>query len=137
MFENIVPGLVGEWLSLVVPENTARHLGSGGVSVFATPEMIRLMEGAAVRAVDSLLPEGYRTVGVVVNVRHLAATPLGMAVRARAELLAVEGRKLTFKVEAHDDLERIGEGTHQRMIIDVARFKERTEAKSARHKGGD
>ncbi len=97
--------------------------------MLATPEMIRLMEKAAVAAVDHLLPDGYRTVGVEVNVRHLAATPVGMRVRAQAELTAVEGRKLTFRVEAFDEVERIGEGEHKRAIIDVERFRERVEAK--------
>jgi fluoroacetyl-CoA thioesterase len=132
MFEQILPGLVGERETTVEVENTARHLGSGDVSVLATPEMIRLMERAAVRAVDHLLPDGYRTVGIHVDVRHLAATPLGMTVRAKAELMQVEGRKLTFGVEAIDDVEKVGEGIHQRMIVDLAKFREHVESKSAR-----
>ena len=127
--EEIVPGLVGETEMVVREENTARHLGSGNVAVLATPEMIRLMERAAVAAVDHLLPDGYRTVGVEVDVRHLAATPVGMRVRVQAELVAVEGRKLTFHVEAFDEVEKIGEGAHWRVIIDLERFKERVEAK--------
>ena len=87
------------------------------------------MERAAVAAVDHLLPDGHRTVGVEVNVRHLAATPVGMRVRAQAELTAVEDRRLTFRVEADDEVEKIGEGEHRRVIIDVERFKERVEAK--------
>jgi len=131
MSERIVPGLSGECGIEVREEQTARHLGSGSVSVLATPEMIRLMEGAAVQAVDSLLPEGYHTVGIHVDVRHLAATPLGMKVRIRAELLEVDGRKLTFRVEAFDEVEKVGEGIHQRMIVDLNRFRERLEAKRA------
>ena len=127
--EEIVPGLVGEIEMVVCEENTARHLGSGNVAVLATPEMIRLMEKAAVAAVDHLLPDGYRTVGVAVDVRHLAATPVGMRVRAQAELIAIEGRKLTFRVEADDEVERVGEGEHKRAIIDLERFKERVRAK--------
>jgi fluoroacetyl-CoA thioesterase len=127
--EEIVPGLVGQSEMVVREENTARHLGSGNVSVLATPEMVRLMEKAAVAAVDHLLPDGYRTVGVEVHVRHLAATPVGMRVRVRAELVAIEGRKLTFRVEAFDEVERIGEGEHRRVIIELERFKERFEAK--------
>lgn len=122
MFENIVPGLVGEAELVVGPENTARHLGSGNVAVLATPEMVRLMERASVAAVDPLLPEGYRSVGVALEVKHIAPTPVGMAVRAQAELLAVDGRKLTFRVEAWDAVEKIGEGTHQRAIVELARF---------------
>jgi fluoroacetyl-CoA thioesterase len=131
MSERIVPGLSGECGIEVREEQTARHLGSGSVSVLATPEMIRLMEGAAVQAVDSLLPEGYHTVGIHVDVRHLAATPLGMKVRIRVELLEVDGRKLTFRVEAFDEVEKVGEGIHQRMIVDLNRFRERLEAKRA------
>ncbi len=127
--EEIVPGLVGQTELLVREENTARHLGSGNVDVLATPEMIRLMEKAAVAAVDHLLPNGYRTVGVGMDVRHLAATPVGMSVRAQAELTAVEGRRLTFRVEADDEVERIGEGEHERVIVDPGRFEERVEAK--------
>ncbi len=127
--KEIVPGLIGENEMVVREENTAQHLGSGNVAVLATPVMIRLMERAAVAAVDHLLPPGQRTVGVEVDVRHLAATPLGMTVRAQAKLLSVEGRKLAFRVEAFDEVERIGEGEHGRMIIDVERFRERVEAK--------
>ena len=129
MFERVVPGLVGEVETRVDADKTARHLGSGNVAVFATPEMIRLMERAAVQAVDHLLPDGYRTVGVHVDVRHLAPTPVGMTVHARAELIEIEGRHLTFRVQATDDAETVGEGLHRRVIIDLARFKERTAAK--------
>jgi fluoroacetyl-CoA thioesterase len=127
--EEIVPGLVGQTELRVGEENTARHLGSGNVAVLATPEMVRLMEKAAVAAVDHLLPDGYCTVGVEVDVCHLAATPVGMMVRAQAELVAVEGRKLTFRVGAFDEVEKIGEGEHKRVIIDLERFRERVEAK--------
>ena len=127
--EKIVPGLAGQLEMVVHEENTAQHLGSGNVAVLATPEMVRLMERAAVAAVDHLLPDGHRTVGAAVNVRHLAATPVGMRVRAQAELTAVEGRRLTFRVEAFDEVERIGEGEHRRAVIDLERFKERVEAK--------
>jgi len=127
--EQITPGLIGQSELVVREENTARHLGSGNVAVLATPEMIRLMERAAVAAVDHLLPEGQRSVGVAVNVRHLAATPVDMKVRAQAELVAVDGRKLTFRVEAFDEAERVGEGEHRRVIIDLERFEKRVEAK--------
>jgi predicted thioesterase len=91
--------------------------------------MIRLMEKASVAAVDHLLPEGYKTVGILVNVRHLAATPMGMKVRVRAELAEVDGRRLVFHVEAHDEVERVGEGEHHRMIIDAEKFGERVSRK--------
>lgn len=126
----ITVGTFGELEATVTKELTARHLGSGGVDVFSTPSMIALMEGAAVRAIDPLLPEGSASVGSVVNVRHLAATPLGHRVKARAEVTAVEGRQVTFKVEAHDEKELVGEGTHVRFVIDVARFLKRIEAKA-------
>jgi fluoroacetyl-CoA thioesterase len=127
--ESIQPGLTGK-LSITVSETqTARHLGSGGIRVFATPAMIALMEGAAVAAIDHLLPEGQASVGVMVNVRHLAATPLGHQVRARAEVTGVEGRQVSFKVEAWDEQELIGEGTYTRFVIDLARYMQRLEAK--------
>ena len=132
MFPQIQAGLIGEREIRVEAAQTACHLGSGNVSVLATPEMIRWMEGAAVSAVDPLLPEGYSTVGIQVQVDHLAATPPGMRVRVRAELLEVDGRKLTFRVQAFDEAEQVGEGTHQRMIVDLARFKQRVEAKLTR-----
>ena len=127
--DRLVPGLIGDSQTVVTEDNTAKHLGSGNVEVFATPEMVRLMEIAGVAAVDHLLPEGQRTVGVALDVKHLAATPLGMTVTARAELVAVEGRRLTFRVEAFDDVELVGEGTHQRYIVDVAQFQGRIEKK--------
>ncbi len=127
--EKLVPGLIGEFQTVVTEANTAKHLGSGNVAVLATPEMVRLMERASVAAVDHLLPEGQRTVGAHLEVKLLAASPLGMMVTARAELVAVEGRHLTFRVEAFDEVEKVGEGTHERYIIDLARFRQRVEEK--------
>jgi fluoroacetyl-CoA thioesterase len=127
--EGVVPGLASECQLLVKAENTAVHLGSGDVSALATPEMIRLMEKASVAAIDPLLPKGYKTVGILVNVRHLAATPMGMKVRVRAELVEVDGRRLVFRVEAHDEVEKVGEGEHHRMIIDAKRFGEKVKKK--------
>jgi fluoroacetyl-CoA thioesterase len=127
-------GLTGEATTEVVPELTARHLGSGTVSVFATPEMVRLMERAAVNALKPHLAPGQQSVGTMVNVRHLAATPVGATVTARAELTAVDGRRVTFNVTAHDGTDLIGEGTHERALIDLARFeakvKDKAEAKT-------
>jgi len=126
------PGLVGE-TSLVVNEcHTARHLGSGGVNALATPIMAALMEEASRNAVEPLLESGHLTVGVELHIKHLAPTPLGMRVTARAELLAVDGRKLTFRVEAHDEREQVGEGTHVRAIIALDRFLARVQAKASR-----
>jgi predicted thioesterase len=122
-------GLVGEAQTEVTESLSATHLGSGAVSVYATPAMIALMEMAAVNAIEALLETGQSSVGTLVNIRHLAATPLHRTVRARAEVTAVEGRSVTFKVVAWDDTEQIGEGTHTRFIIDVARFQARLAAK--------
>lgn len=125
MRNEISIGLVGETTQVVTPTDTASRWGSGMVAGFATPALIALMENAAFAATKDILPEGQTTVGVEVNVKHLAATPVGMNVRARAELTRVEGRKLFFNVEAWDDVEKIGEGTHTRFIVDVARFNQR------------
>lgn len=130
-YPKIQPGLVGEVEAIVNTEDTALHLGSGSVAVLATPQMIRLMETAAVQAVDPHLPSGYATVGVRVEVAHLAATPVGMRVKATARLTAVEDRQLTFEVTASDERELIGKGSHRRMIIEVARFQQRAASKLA------
>ncbi|MER3450006.1 MAG: thioesterase, partial [Chloroflexota bacterium] len=95
----------------------------------STPAMIGLMDGAANRAVEHLLPEGWLTVGYLVNVRHLAAAPLGSVVRARAELTEVDGRRLVFKVEAWQGDKKVGEGTHERRVVELKRFLERAAAK--------
>lgn len=124
-------GLIGETTEVVTTENTASRWGSGLVVGYSTPAMIALMENAAFAAVKDLLAEGQTTVGVEVNIKHLAATPVGMNVRARAELTRVEGRKLFFNVEAWDEVEKIGEGTHARFVADVARFDKRMSEKRA------
>ena len=129
---NITIGLIGEATALVSAENTAARWGSGMVAGFSTPAMIGLMENAAFAATKDLLPPTQTTVGVEVNIKHLAATPVGMTVRAHAELAHVDGRKLLFKVEAWDDVEKIGEGTHARFVVDVARFNKRMGEKRGR-----
>ena len=115
-------GMKGEATTTVVHENTAASVGAGGVEVFGTPMMIALMENASWQAVLSGLDEGYVTVGTLVDVRHLAATPLGQKVRAEAELLEINGRRLVFKVEAYDERNKIGEGKHERAIVHLERF---------------
>ncbi len=130
MNDQLSVGLTGEAIAQVTPEVTARHLGSGTMSVFATPEMVRLMERAAVNALKPYLAPGQQSVGTLVNVRHLAATPLGATVTARAELLAIEGRRLTFRVSAYDGTDTIGEGMHERALIDLARFEAKVAAKA-------
>lgn len=127
---DIKPGLTNQMEIVVEEKHTARHLGSGGVAVLATPIMIALMENASRGVVEPLLPQGQLTVGSRVDVRHLAPTPVGMKVTVRSELLAVEGRKLTFSVEAHDEREKVGEGTHERFIIDLEKFGQRVAGKS-------
>lgn len=122
---SLQPGLKGEASTTVVYENTAAAVGAGGVEVFATPMMIALMENAAWRAVADFLEEGYVSVGTRVDVRHLAATPIGQRVRATAELVEVDGRRLVFRVEAYDEEKKIGEGTHERFIVHLQRFLER------------
>lgn len=115
-------GMESEATTIVTPENTAAHVGAGGVEVFATPMMIALMENAAWQAVAEGLDEGDVTVGTVVNVRHLGATPLGQRVRATAKLIEIDRRRLVFAVEAFDEQKKIGEGQHERFIVNLARF---------------
>lgn len=119
------PGLVGEASVTVTDALTASSHGSGLVPAYATPAMIALMENASVAAIQPYLDAGQTSVGIEVNVKHLAATPVGMNIRARSEVTAVEGRRVSFQVQAWDDKEKIGEGTHVRAIVDNARFKER------------
>ncbi len=127
--EEIKPGLVGESTQMVTEEVTAASFGSGLVPAFATPAMVALMENASVNAIQKHLAAGQTSVGIEVSVKHLAATPVGMHVRARAQVLSVDGRRVSFAVQAWDDREKIGEGTHQRMIVDEARFNERIKQK--------
>ena len=122
-------GLKNMQEELVTEKNTAMAYGSGGVAVYATPAMIGLMEKASLSAVDPLLPEGMATVGSELNVRHLAATPVGMKVKAQAELLEIEGKRLVFSVEAYDEKEMIGKGTHERYLINLEKFLAKCEAK--------
>ncbi len=126
---NLKEGMVGQVETIVSEKNTAMAFASGGVEVFATPMMIGMMEKASLSAVDSFLPEGYATVGTQVNVSHISATPLGMKVWAKAELIKFKGKALTFKVEAFDEVEKIGEGTHDRFIISLEKFIEKTNGK--------
>ena len=118
----LTPGMKGEATTTVVHENTAASVGAGGVEVFGTPMMIALMENAAWKAVADALEPGYVTVGTVVNVRHIGATPLGQQVRAVAELIEINGRRLLFNVEAYDERQKIGEGQHERAIVHLDRF---------------
>src|SRR5229473_5662887 len=118
---NIAPCQQGTATLLVGEAQTAPEIGSGRVHVLATPVMINLMEAAALEAVEHLLPQGHQSLGIHLDVRHFAATPIGMRVRATAELVGIDGRTLTFRVEARDDKEPIGGGSHERVVVNVAR----------------
>jgi fluoroacetyl-CoA thioesterase len=122
-------GLTGSAELLVGVEHTAPSIGSGRVPVLATPVMINLIEAAALAAAEHLLPDGHQSLGIHLDVRHFAATPIGMRVRATAELIAVDGRTLSFRVEAHDEREQIGGGSHERVVVNVARFDQRVRKK--------
>ena len=126
---SIRPGLRGEASLVVADEHTAPRIGSGVVHVLATPVMINLFEAAALAAVERLLPPGYQSLGTVLNIRHIAATPVGMRVTASAVLERIDKRTLFFRVEAKDERELIGDGAHERMVVNVARFDERVQRK--------
>jgi predicted thioesterase len=125
----IRPGLTGTVELVVGPEHTAPFVGSGRIAVLATPVMINLIEAAALKAAEHLLPAGYQSLGIHLDVRHFAATPVGLRVIAVAEVESVEGRTLTCRVNARDEREPIGGGTHQRVVVSVARFDERVQRK--------
>jgi len=123
------PGLSGTAEIVVGTRDTAPHVGSGKIGVLATPIMVNLMEAAALQAVERFMPPGYQTVGTHLDVRHFAATPVGLRVIARAELVEVEGRTLKFRINAEDERESIGEGIHERLVINVERFDQRMQKK--------
>ena len=125
----VTVGLKGTAQLLVGPEHTASFVGSGRIAVLATPVMINLIEAAALNAVEHLLPAGHQSLGIHLDVSHVAATPVGLKVIATAEVVRVEGRTITFRVEARDEAEAIGGGSHQRVVVSVARFDERAQRK--------
>ena len=125
----ITAGQTGTAQLTVGPEHTAPFVGSGRIAVLATPVMINLIETAALNAVEHLLPAGHQSLGIQIDVSHVAATPVGLRVTAAAEVLRVEGRTITFRVDARDEVEAIGGGTHQRVVVSVARFDERAQRK--------
>ena len=125
----ITVGLKGEVSALVEREDTAAEVGSGSLLVYATPCMVALMEGAACEALAACLPEEKTTVGIELNIAHLSATPVGLEVRAEAEVTAVDGSIITFTVTAYDETGKIGEGTHKRAIVSSQRFLDKTYAK--------
>src|SRR5271168_4452024 len=125
----IAAGLTGTAQLLVGPEHTAPFVGSGRIAVLATPVMINVIEAAALAAIEHLLPQGHQSLGIHLDVSHTAATPVGVRVTATAEVVRLEGRTVTFRVEARDEFEPIGGGTHQRVVVSVARFDERVQRK--------
>ena len=124
------PGATGSARTLVTPDKLAPHVGSGIAPVFASPMMIALMEAACVDAIEKFLPEAHQSLGTHLDVNHTAPTPQGCTVTATATLESVTGRKLVFRVEAHDGIEKIGHGTHTRVVVDNPRFLARVAAKS-------
>ena len=128
---SLAPGLRGESRVLVTPEMTALRVGSGTVPVYATPMLIALMEAAAVACVEKHLTPGHASLGTHLDASHIAATPVGLSVTAAAELVAVEGRKLTLQIEARDDVEIVGRAVHTRIIVDVGRFTQKLAQKMA------
>jgi len=122
-------GLAGAAEMIVGDEHTAPRVGSGRVRVLATPVMINLMEAAALDAVERLLPENHQSLGTHLDVGHYAATPVGMRLRASAVVTKIEGRTIEFRVEAFDEKERVGDGTHSRVVVNVERFDQRVQRK--------
>ena len=125
-------GLVGHAELFVATEHTAPHVGSGAVPVLATPVLVNLLEAAALDAAERFVADGQQTVGIRLDIRHFAATPVGMNVRAQAEVINVDGRRIAFHVWAEDDVELIADGTHERVIITLEKFDARMRAKSER-----
>ena len=125
----ITVGMRGEVSTLVEREDTAYEVGSGSLLVYATPCMVALMEGAACEAIAEALPEGKTSVGTELNIKHLSATPVGLEVRAEAEVVEVDGNNITFQVTAYDEAGKIGEGTHKRAVISTQRFLEKVYSK--------
>ncbi|HYD55769.1 MAG TPA: thioesterase family protein [Burkholderiales bacterium] len=126
---DLKPGLTGTAELVVADEHTAPRVGSGMVHVLATPVMINVIEAAALEAIERLLPAGYQSLGTVLNVRHIAATPVGMKVVARAQVTRVDGRTVFFTVEVHDEKDLIGDGTHERVVVNVEKFAARVQRK--------
>lgn len=124
------PGLVGHAELVVGTNDTAPRVGSGRVAVLATPVMISVIEAAALDAVEHLLEAGKQSLGTHLDVSHVAATPVGMRLTATAELVAVDGRQLTFRVRAEDEVDVVSEGSHSRVVVDVGRFDQRVREKA-------
>lgn len=125
----ITVGMIGNASTVAEREDTAYEVGSGSLLVYATPCMVALMEGAACDAIAKAMPEDKTSVGIELQISHISATPVGLEVRAEAEVTAVEGNMLTFRVTAFDEAGKIGEGTHKRAIVTTQKFLDRTYSK--------
>ena len=125
----MIVGMKGEVGTTVEREDTAMEVGSGSLLVYATPCMVALMEGAACEAIAEALGENQTTVGTMLNIEHISATPVGLDVRAVAEVTAVDGKVITFDIKAYDEAGEIGHGTHKRVVINSQKFLEKTYAK--------
>lgn len=125
----ITVGMTGTVSTTVEREDTAFEVGSGSLLVYATPCMVALMEGAACEAIAGALPEEKTSVGIELNISHLAATPVGLEVRAEAEVIQVEGNAVTFRVIAYDEAGKIGEGIHKRVVVSTQRFLDKAYSK--------
>ena len=121
----ITVGMKGEVATLAEREDTAKEVGSGSLLVYATPCMVALMEGAACEAIQEALSDSQTTVGTELYIQHISATPVGLEVRAEAEVIAVEGKVITFEVKAFDEAGEIGKGTHKRVIVNTQKFLEK------------
>lgn len=132
MSDELQVGMTGESQVTVTSDLTAKKMGSGSLLVYSTPAMIALMEAAAVNAIDPYLETGQTTVGIQIEVRHISASPIGENVRAEAEIIGVEGKRIIFAVRAWDEQEMIGEGSHTRYLIDEEKFMERVQSNSRR-----
>ena len=121
----ITVGMKGEVATLAEREDTAKEVGSGSLLVYATPCMVALMEGAACEAIQDALSDNQTTVGTELNIQHISATPVGLEVRAEAEVTAVEGKVITFQVKAFDEAGEIGKGIHKRVIVNTQKFLEK------------
>ena len=126
---DIKVGMKGEVSTLVEKEDTAQQVGSGSLLVYATPCMVALMEGAACDAIEEALSETQTTVGTELNIQHVSATPVGLEVRAEAQVIAVDGKVITFQVNAYDEAGEIGKGTHKRVIVSSQRFLDKAYSK--------
>ncbi|MDY3360839.1 MAG: thioesterase family protein [Clostridium celatum] len=122
-------GITGETKDVVNESNIAKTLRSGELKVYATPAMVALMEEAAYKSIQDELEEGKGSVGILMNIKHLTSTPIGMEVIAKSELIEIDRKRMVFKVEAFDERGKIGEGIHERFIIDNEQFQNKTDNK--------